>query len=96
MDVENTGPRAGSEIVQLYVNDLYSSLTTPQKELKAFARVELEPGERKTVRLEVPYERLALVNADLERVVEPGEFELMAGPSSREGDLYKAKFRVVE
>ncbi|MFO8006540.1 MAG: glycoside hydrolase family 3 N-terminal domain-containing protein [Candidatus Brocadiia bacterium] len=96
VDVENTGSRAGIEIVQLYVNDLYSSVTTPQRELKAFSRVELEAGERKTVRLEVPVERLALVNPDLERVVEPGEFELMIGPSSRDDDLHKIQFRVVE
>ena len=71
-------------------------VTTPVKELKAFARVELEPGERKTVRLELPHESLALVNGNLERVVEPGGFEVMVGASSRDGDLLKAPFTVPE
>jgi beta-glucosidase len=93
VEVENTGERAGVEVVQLYVNDVYSSATTPVKELKAFQRVELKPGEKQTVRLEVPYERLALVNQELETVVEPGEFEVMVGSSSRDQDLYKGKFK---
>jgi beta-glucosidase len=92
VDVENAGEREGVEIVQLYVNDVYSSVTTPVKELKAFQRVELQPGEKKTVQLEVPYERLALVNQRLETVVEPGEFEVMVGGSSRDEDLLKGTF----
>jgi len=94
VDVENSGERAGVEVVQLYVHDVTSSVTTPVMELKAFQRVELEPGEKKTVRLEVPYERVALVNRDLETVVEPGEFEVMVGNSSRDEDLLKDKFVV--
>jgi beta-glucosidase len=94
VDVENTGERAGVEIVQLYVNDVYSSVTTPVKELEAFRRVELAPGERQTVQFEVPYMRLALVNADLETVVEPGTFEVMVGSSSRDKDLLKDTFEV--
>jgi len=94
VDVENTGERAGTEVVQLYVNDVYSSVTTPVKELKGFQRVDLKPGEKKTVRLEVPYEQLALVNQDLETVVEPGEFEVMVGSSSRDQDLLKGTFVV--
>ncbi|MGD1993436.1 MAG: glycoside hydrolase family 3 N-terminal domain-containing protein [Anaerolineae bacterium] len=95
VDVENTGDRAGVEIVQLYVNDLFSSVTTPVKELKGFTRVELAPGERKTVDLEVHYNQLALVNAALETVVEPGTFEVMVGSSSRDEDLLKDRFEVV-
>lgn len=94
IDVENTGERVGTEIVQLYINDVYSSVTTPTKELKAFQRVNLNPGEKKTVLLEVPYEHLALVNRDLETVVEPGEFEIMVGGSSRDQDLIKDTFSV--
>jgi beta-glucosidase len=94
VDLKNTGARAGTEIVQLYVNDLYSSVTTPIKELKAFRRVELQPGETRTVRLHVPYDRLALVNRELETVVEPGEFEVMVGGSSRDADLLKESFTV--
>ncbi|MBU0703828.1 MAG: glycoside hydrolase family 3 C-terminal domain-containing protein [Chloroflexi bacterium] len=95
VDVENTGERAGTEIVQLYINDVYSSVTTPVKELEDFRRVELEPGEKKTVRLEIPYERLALVNQHLETVIEPGEFEVMVGSSSRDKDLLKDTFEVL-
>jgi beta-glucosidase len=95
VDVQNTGSRAGTEIVQLYVNDLYSSVTTPVKELKAFARVDLAPGESRTVELSVPYASLSLVNQDLETVVEPGEFEVMVGSSSRDQDLLRVTFCVV-
>jgi beta-glucosidase len=69
-------------------------VTTPVKELKGFQRVDLKPGEKKRVLFEVPYERLALVNQDLETVVEPGEFEVMVGGSSRDGDLLKDRFAV--
>jgi beta-glucosidase len=95
VDVENVGGQAGTEIVQLYINDLFSSVTTPAKELKGFARVDLAPGETKTVRLEVAYEQLALVNQELETVVEPGTFEAMVGGSSRDEDLLRACFVVV-
>ena len=95
VDVQNVGDRPGVEIVQLYVNDRFSSVTTPLKELKDFARVELAPGEKRTVELELPYEQLALVNAELETVVEPGTFEVMVGGSSREADLLRDRFEVV-
>ncbi len=94
VDVRNTGGREGSEIVQLYVNDVYSSVTTPVMELKAFQRVDLKPGENKIVRFQIPYEQLALVDRELRAVVEPGEFEIMVGASSRDQDLLKAKFEV--
>lgn len=94
VDVENTGQCEGTEIVQLYINDVYSSVTTPVKELKAFQRVDLKAGEKKSVSLEVPYEQLALVNRNLDTVVEPGEFEVMVGSSSRDQDLLKDNFRV--
>ena len=94
VDVQNTGQREGVEIIQLYINDVYSSVTTPVKELKAFRRVNLKAGEKKSVSLEVPYERLALVDQNLETVVEPGEFEVMVGSSSRDQDLLKDNFRV--
>ncbi len=92
--VKNTGERAGSDVVQLYINDLYSSVTTPVKELKAFQRVELQPGEQQTVSLEVGYQQLALVNRELETVVEPGEFEVMVGNLSQDEGLLKARFEV--
>ena len=95
VDVKNVGKRAGTEIAQLYVNDIYSSVTTPVKELKAFQRVTLEPGEERTIWLEVPYERLALIDRNLESVVEPGKFEVMVGSSSRDGDLLIDVFEAV-
>ena len=94
VDVKNTGQRVGTEIVQLYINDIYSSVTTPVKELKAFQRVDLQPGEQETVLFEIPYDDLALVNQELENVVEAGEFEVMVGSSSRDQDLLKAVFEV--
>jgi beta-glucosidase len=95
VDVKNVGARTGTEIVQLYINDLFSSVTTPAKELKGFARVNLAPGEKKTVQLELAYEQLALVNAELKTVVEPGIFEVMVGSSSRDDDLLRARLEVV-
>ena len=73
---------------------MYSSVVTPIKELKAFKRISLKPGEEMTVAFEVPFEELALVNADLETVVEAGAFEVMVGSSSRGEDLIKAAFEV--
>ena len=94
VEVTNTGDRAGVEIVQLYVNDVYSSVTTPVKELKAFARVALEPGQTKTVQLEIPCQRLALIDRHLTAVVEPGTFEVMVGSSSRDRDLLKTTIEI--
>jgi beta-glucosidase len=82
VDVTNAGPRAGDEVVQLYVRDLVSSVTRPVKELKGFQRITLQPGETRTVSLVVTPDRLAFWNIDMEFVVEPGEFELMVGPNS--------------
>src|SRR5690606_27590085 len=80
--VTNTGERAGDETVQLYVRDRVSSVTRPVKELKGFERVSLEPGEQKTVSFRLGPEAFRLWNADMREVVEPGEFEIMAGPNS--------------
>src|SRR6266571_4505207 len=85
VDVTNTGQRAGKEIVQLYVHDEQASLQRPQKELKGFAKVQLEPGERKTVTL--PFARNALAYYDdltHEWVAEAGEFEVLVGASSQD------------
>ncbi len=82
VDVRNTGTRAGDETVQLYIRDKVSSVTRPIKELKAFQRVTLQPGERRTVTLSLPASALALWNTDMKRVVEPGEFDIMTGPNS--------------
>ncbi len=86
VDVTNTGPRIGSEVVQLYLRDVESSLVRPPKELKAFAKVKLEPGETKTIPLSLEESDLAFYdNAQKAWVVEPGEFEVLVGRSA--GDI---------
>ena len=94
VDVENTGPRAGDEIVQVYVSDVVTSATWVNKALKGFARVHLEPGEKKTVTIHLPWEAFQIVNAAGQPVVEPGAFEILVGPSSRDADLLKVNLTV--
>jgi beta-glucosidase len=89
IDVENVGQIAGDEIVQIYVNDVVTSATWVNKALKGFSRVHLEPGEKKTVHFNLPWEAFQIVDAEGTCVVEAGEFEILAGPSSRECDLLK-------
>lgn len=84
VNVRNTGRRDGKEVVQLYVNDCVSSVTTPQKMLKGFDKIELKAGEQKTVTFDLPYDELALWNASMQRVVEPGEFVVMIGRSAED------------
>jgi beta-glucosidase len=85
LDVRNTGARTGKEIVQLYVRDIFPGLVRPEKELKAFAKVELAPGETKTVRLSLDREAFWYYNpARNGWVVEPGKFEILVGASSRD------------
>ncbi len=95
VDVSNTGRYAGDEIVQLYIRDKVSSVTRPVKELKGFKRISLKPGETKTVALEIKPEQLAFHNIDFKFVVEPGEFEIMVGNSSRDVDLLKTTLTVI-
>ena len=85
IDVTNTGQRAGKEVVQVYVRDITSRLHRPHKELKAFAKVHLEPGECKTVTLALDRDALAYYD-DLAHtwVAEAGEFEVLVGSSSQE------------
>ena len=91
VDVENVGPRAGVEIVQVYVSDVVTSATWVDKALRGYARVELAPGEAQTVQVELPWQAFQIVNAAGAPVVEPGEFEILVGPSSRDRDLLRAK-----
>jgi beta-glucosidase len=88
--VTNTGDRAGSEIVQMYIRDLVSSATRPMKELKGFRRIVLEPGESSTVTFDITPDLLSFYDADMKFTVEPGDFEIMVGNSSRDADLQKA------
>jgi beta-glucosidase len=94
VDVANTGARAGDEVVQLYVRDDEASVTRPVIELRRFQRVTLAPGERRTIRFQLMPEDLALWNAEMKRVVEPGTFTISAGPNSV--DLKAATLRVTE
>jgi beta-xylosidase len=96
VDVTNTGKRAGTETVQLYIRDLVSSVTRPIKELKGFQKVLLQPGETQTVTLEITPDLLAFYDVRLKYVVEPGEFEIMVGNSSRDHDLRKAVLTVIK
>lgn len=82
VDVKNTGPVAGSEVAQLYIRDEVSSVTRPVKELKGFERITLKPGETKTVRFTLAFQELSFLNEAMERVVEPGMFDVMVGTSS--------------
>jgi beta-glucosidase len=93
-DVTNTGDRAGSETVQMYIRDVFSSATRPVKELKGFRRVVLEPGEKRTVTFDITPELLAFYDANMKYTVEPGDFEIMIGSSSRDGDLQKVTLAV--
>ena len=82
VDVTNTGDMAGDEVVQLYIRDLVASVTRPVKELRGFERVTLQPGETKTVSFTLGEKDFRFWNKDMERIVEPGEFEIMTGSSS--------------
>lgn len=87
VSITNTGERAGSEVVQLYIRDKFSSVTRPVKELKGFEKVFLEPGESKTVSFELGHEQLELLDINMNWTVEPGDFDIMVGTSSRTEDL---------
>lgn len=80
--ITNTGSRSGKEVAQLYVRDLVSSVNTPVKQLKGFEKVELAPNESKEITFTLPIDELAIYNERMQRVVEPGEFELYIGPDS--------------
>ncbi len=82
--VRNTGRRAGDEVVQLYLRDLLASVARPVLELKGFQRIHLEPGESREVRFQLGPEALRMLDADRHWVVEPGEFLVLVGASSRD------------
>ena len=88
VEVENTGERAGDEVVLLYLQDVYASVTRPVKELKGFARVSLAPHEKKTLRFELPPEAFSLLDRDMKRTIEPGEFRLAVGPKALERSVW--------
>lgn len=94
VSVKNTGSRAGTETIQLYIRDLVSSVTRPVKELKGFQKVSLKPGESKTVSLEITPDSLSFYDINMDYLVEPGDFEVMVGNSSRDEDLQKVVLTV--
>lgn len=93
VNVTNTGQKAGEEVVQLYISDKVSTGIRPVKELKDFARISLLPGETKTVKFTVTPDKLEYYNLNLEKVIEPGEFEVLVGPNSE--DLKGVTFEVM-
>ena len=82
VDVTNTGQHAGSDVMQVYVKDVVSSVATPVRQLKGFKKVNLEPGQTQSVAISIPLREFELVNAALEHVLEPGDFEIEVGRSS--------------
>ncbi len=95
VEVTNAGKIEGVEIVQLYIRDVVSSVTRPVRELKGFARISLKPGETKKVSFDIIPDKLAFHNIDMKYVVEPGDFEIMTGSSSRDEDLQKTILTVM-
>lgn len=90
----NTGDRKGTEVVQLYIGDIVTSYSWTDRELKAFQRVELEPGESETVAFDIPVSDCTIVDSEANRIVEPGEFEVLIGHSSRREGLKRTTFTV--
>jgi beta-glucosidase len=90
--VRNQGNFEGTETIQVYMRDCVSSVSWPRKNLIAWKKVTLKPREEKLVEFELPYESFAIVNRKCETVVEPGDFEVLVGSSSRNCDLNTLKF----
>lgn len=92
VDVTNTGKVKGKEVAQLYIRDLYAQVIRPDKELKSFRKVEIAPGETKRLTFIITPEMLEYTGPDLNKVLEPGEFEIMIGGNS--GDLLSSKIKL--
>lgn len=92
-DLKNTGKYEGTEIVQLYVQDKFASVTRPVKELKRFERISLKPGETKQITFTLPIEELAFWNINMKKVVEPGDFVLWVAPNSVDGNSTEFKVK---
>jgi beta-glucosidase len=88
VELENIGRHAGEEVVLLYVQDVYASVTRPVRELKAFQRVQLEPGQKKTVQLVLEPDAFSLFDANMNKVTEPGEFRLSLGADHLEKSVW--------
>ena len=94
VNVKNVGEIAGDEIVQLYISDKYSSITRPVKELKAYQRVSLKPGESKEIVFELNKSAFAYCDSEMNYVVEAGDFDILVGNSSRDEDLKNTNFNI--
>ncbi|MDX6316034.1 MAG: beta-glucosidase [Streptomyces sp.] len=94
LTLRNTGTRPALETVQVYISDSVTSVTWAEKELKTYRQVSLAPGESREVSVELPVAECTIVDADGNRLVEPGDFELLVGPSSRDESLLRAGFTV--
>jgi beta-glucosidase len=92
--VKNTGGYEGEEIVQLYTRDIVGSVTRPVKELKAFRKIKLKPGEEKVVDFQISSDDLKFYDIDMNFVAEPGDFKVFVGKSSRE--VLEAEFSLVK
>jgi len=90
VEVQNTGNFDGQEVVQLYIQDVYGSITRPVKELKGFQKVFLKKGETKNITFTIDQEMLKFYNADLKFAAEPGDFKVFIGSNSR--DVTEALF----
>jgi len=84
VDVQNVGAREGDEVVQLYLHDVVASVTRPLKELRGFKRITLKPGEKQTVTFLLLPEQLSFLDQNMQRVIEPGVFEILMGSSSED------------
>ncbi|MET0788494.1 MAG: fibronectin type III-like domain-contianing protein, partial [Cellulomonas sp.] len=92
--LHNTGDRPALETVQVYVRDTVTTVTWAERELKTYRQIEVAPGSRVTVGLSLPVADCTIVDAAGNRIVEPGQFELLVGPSSRDEALLRAGFLV--
>ena len=92
VEVTNTGSVKAKEVVQMYLKDEIGSVTRPNKELKGFEKIELNPGETKTVRFTVTPKMLEFTGLKLEKILEAGDYSVMIGTSSQEG--VTGKFRL--
>ncbi|MCW3120082.1 MAG: beta-glucosidase, partial [Chitinophagaceae bacterium] len=84
VSIKNTGKVEATEVAQLYVRDVVSSVTTPVMSLRGFSRVSLKPGEQKVVQFKLDHDAFSLWNRDMKQVVEPGGFKIMVGSSSKD------------
>ncbi|HLP16741.1 MAG TPA: fibronectin type III-like domain-contianing protein, partial [Bacteroidota bacterium] len=94
VDVKNVGSRQGTEVVQMYIRDCFSSVTRPVKELRGFKKITLDAGESQTVALTITPDELAFTTIDWTYAVEPGAFDIMVGSSSQDSDLQTVKLLV--